>query len=282
MMTIAIIGVGLIGGSIAKDLKSHENFTVLGVDNNDLNAQQAIQLNLVDRMVSYEEALSQAQIILLAIPVDVIEKILPQILNEIPSGTVVIDMGSTKEKICQGVKNHPKRGQFVAAHPLAGTEFSGPTAAIIDLFKKKNIIICEKEKTDDKALTMALDLFDTLGMNISYLNSSEHDKHMAYVSHLSHLSSFTLSLTVLDIEKDESKIFNLASTGFDSTARLAKSNPNTWAAIFEKNSHHLIEAINIYENYLNEFKQALIIKDKAKLLNMMSSANDIKRVLNKN
>ncbi len=281
MMTVAIIGLGLIGGSIAKDLKSQDHFTVLGVDNNQLNAQKAVELNLVDKIVSKEEAFKLALIIILAFPVDHMESALPHILDLIPSDTVVIDMGSTKERICLSVANHPKRGQFVAAHPLAGTEYSGPTAAINDLFKNKNIIICEKEKSEEKALATALDLFSTLGLHTSYLSSSEHDKHMAYVSHLSHLSSFTLSLTVLDIEKDESKIFNMASTGFDSTARLAKSNPDTWAAIFEKNSQHLIEAINIYEHYLNEFKEALKVKDKSKLLDMMSSANDIKRVLNK-
>jgi len=281
MTTIAIIGIGLIGGSMAKDLKSQLNVRVLGIDKNPTNASKAIELNLVHEMVTYEEALSQAQVVILAFPVNQIEKQLPQILDDISEGTVVIDVGSTKEKICKIVEDHPRRGQFVAAHPLAGTEFSGPTAAISSLFRNKNNIICDKEKTNESALSMALNLFNSLGMHTSFLDSSAHDKHMAYVSHLSHISSFTLSLTVLDIEKDESQIFNLASTGFESTARLAKSNPETWTPIFEKNSQHLIEAIDRYSSYLNKFKEALINKDKEKLQQMMSTANDIKRVLNK-
>lgn len=282
MITVAIIGLGLIGGSMAKDLKSQLNVRVLGVDNNVHNAELAKELNLVDEIVPFEEALVKAQIILLAFPVDNIEILLPQVLDKIPNDTVVIDVGSTKEKICRGVTTHLKRGQYVAAHPLAGTEFSGPSAAISGLFRNKNNIICDKEKSNHDALSKAINLFNSLGMKTSFLSSSEHDKHMAYVSHLSHLSSFTLSLTVLDIEKDESKIFNLASTGFESTARLAKSNPATWTAIFEKNSNHLIEAIDKYNSYLMEFKEALIANDNKKLKSLMSSANDIKRVLNKN
>ena len=281
MTTIAIIGLGLIGGSMAKDLKSQLNVRVLGVDLHPENASLALELNLVDDIVTYEAALQQAQVIILAFPVNQIEKQLPQILNDIEPGTVVIDVGSTKEKICRRVSEHPRRGLFVAAHPLAGTEFSGPQAAISGLFRNKNNIICDKERSNEQSLKMALELFNSIGMLTRFLSSADHDKHMAYVSHLSHISSFTLSLTVLDIEKDESQIFNLASTGFESTARLAKSNPETWSPIFEKNSQHLIEAIDRYSSYLTEFKEALIHQDKEKLKKMMSSANDIKRVLNK-
>jgi len=280
MTTIAIIGIGLIGGSMAKDLKSQLNVQVLGVDTNPENAALATKMELVDKMVSYAQAVQQAQVIILSFPVHLIEKQLPQILNDIPEGTVVIDVGSTKEEICSSVADHPKRGQYVAAHPLAGTEYSGPSAALSGLFRNKNNIICDKEKSDEQALKLALSLFSSLGMKTIFLDSHAHDKHLAYVSHLSHISSFTLSLTVLDIEKDESQIFNLASTGFQSTARLAKSSPDTWSPILEKNSQHLIEAIDKYNSYLMAFRTALIEKDKTKLKELMSSANDIKRVLN--
>ncbi len=281
MTTIAIIGLGLIGGSMAIDLRSQLNVTVLGVDNNPDNAQLAADLGLVDRMVTYEEAIEQAQMIIIAIPVHLIEQLLPKLLDDINDKTVVVDVGSTKEQICESVSSHSKRGQYVAAHPLAGTEFSGPRAAISGLFRNKNNIICDRDLSDDSALQMTEKLFKSLGMTTQYLDSNAHDRHMAYVSHLSHVSSFTLSLTVLDIEKDEHKIFNLASTGFESTARLAKSNPETWVPIFQKNNKHLIDAIDEYSSYLLKIREALATGDTNDLRELMTDANDIKRILTK-
>ncbi len=279
MTTIAIIGLGLIGGSMALDLRSQLNVTVLGVDNNPGNAQLAADLRLVDRLVTYDEAIDMAEVLIIAIPVHLIEQLLPKVLDDIKEGTVVIDVGSTKGQICESVSGHTNRGQYVAAHPLAGTEFSGPAAAISGLFRNKNNIICDKELSDNTALELTEKLFKSLGMTTQYLDSNAHDKHMAYVSHLSHVSSFTLSLTVLDIEKDEHKIFNLASTGFESTARLAKSNPETWVPIFQKNNKHLIDAIDEYSSYLLKMREALVKGDTKRLHEMMTEANDIKRVL---
>ena len=279
MTTIAIIGLGLIGGSMALDLRSQLNVTVLGVDNNPGNAQLAADLRLVDRLVTYDEAIDMAEVLIIAIPVHLIQQLLPKVLDDIKEGTVVIDVGSTKGQICESVSGHTNRGQYVAAHPLAGTEFSGPAAAISGLFRNKNNIICDKELSDNTALELTEKLFKSLGMTIQYLDSNAHDKHMAYVSHLSHVSSFTLSLTVLDIEKDEHKIFNLASTGFESTARLAKSNPETWVPIFQKNNKHLIDAIDEYSSYLLKMREALVKGDTKRLHEMMTEANDIKRVL---
>jgi len=282
MTVIAIIGLGLIGGSIARDLKSQLNVRVVGVDSNTSNASKALEIGLVHDIVTYEEAIKQAEIIVVAIPVNSIENYIGKILYDIPQNTTVIDVGSTKQKICEIVKDHPNRGRFVAAHPLAGTEFSGPTAALKGLFQNKKNIICDQKLSDDDAVSIAIKLFESIGMQSFFLSSIEHDKHLAYVSHLSHISSFTLSLTVLDIEKDENQIFNLASTGFESTARLAKSNPDTWTPIFEKNSEHLLEALEKYSEYLEKFKTIIKTKDKTALYQMMKDANDIKRVLDKN
>ena len=226
-MKITVIGLGLIGGSIAKDLKSQLNVSVCGVDSSPEHISLAIELGLVHTVATLEDALNGADIVVISVPVDKIEVLLPSVLNKIGSYTTVIDMGSTKAQICSAVSNHIHRGRFVAAHPLAGTEFSGPAAAIKGLFQNKKNIICESEKSAPDALATALRLFESIGMVTTFMSPEEHDKHLAYVSHLSHVSSFMLGLTVLDIEKDEKQIFDLAGTGFASTVRLAKSNPKT-------------------------------------------------------
>lgn len=277
-MKICVIGLGLIGGSMAIDLKA-KGHHLIGVDNSPSHVNQALELNLVDEVQDINHALDQADAVIIAVPVDAIEKILTQVLDNIKPKTVVIDVGSTKQEICVAVKDHSNRGRFVAAHPLAGTEFSGPTAAIPALFNGKKNIICEEELVDEDALEKALQLFTDLGMNCIFMNPDNHDKHVAYVSHLSHVSAFTLGLTVLDIEQDEKQIFNLASTGFESTVRLAKSSPKTWASIFSKNSDHLTQALDNYINKLQEFKSAIESQDNEKMKVLMEDANDIKRVL---
>jgi prephenate dehydrogenase len=279
-MKVSIVGLGLIGGSIARDLKSQINVTVYGVDNNPGHAVQAMELGLIHEMKNLEEAIAESDVIIMAIPVNHIESILPSVLDQIQAHQTVIDVGSTKEKICTAVQSHEKRSRYVAAHPLAGTEYSGPTAAIPRLFVDKKNIICEKDLSAEDALEVALKIFRSMGMKTYFLNPGEHDKHLAYVSHLSHVSSFMLGLTVLDIEKDESQIFNLASTGFASTVRLAKSNPNTWAPIFEKNKEHLATALDSYINYLTKFKEAIEGNDETSSRKLMQEANDIKRILN--
>ncbi len=278
-MTIGIVGLGLIGGSLALDLKSQIHVHVLGVDDNPLHCKEAIRLQLIHELVNLEEMIQRSEFIILAIPVDAIENLLPEILNQLREDQMVTDVGSTKKDICKAVENHSLRNRYVAAHPLAGTEFSGPSAAISQLFRGKKNIICEKEKSDPDAIEMVEKVFSSVGLTTYYLNPDEHDKHLAYVSHLSHVSSFMLGLTVLDIEKDERQIFNLASTGFSSTVRLAKSNPLTWSAIFSKNRHHLVTALNSYIKYLTLFRDAIRDNDRSGAENLMQEANDIKRIL---
>ncbi len=281
MIDITIVGLGLIGGSIALDLNSQMGVDVYGFDLSPQHATTALKRNLIKGIRSFEEYCAQSDIIILSMPVDQIEHILPKILDNILNKTTVIDVGSTKESICLSIQGHKNRDRYVAAHPLAGTEFSGPSAAISDLFRKKKNIICEKEKSAKDALQTALHLFESLGMSTYFLKPSEHDRHLAYVSHLSHISSFTLSLTVLDIEKDENQIFNLASTGFESTVRLAKSSPTTWAPIFKKNKGHLAKALESYISRLESFKKAIESEDYSESINMMKEANRIKHILTK-
>ena len=276
---IGVIGLGLIGGSIARECRK-AGHVVIGCDQNSIHNEQAIDLGIVDEIMELDELINASDIIGLCIPVDKIEELLPLVLDKIKWSQFVFDVGSTKKGICEEVQSHPKRTQYVAAHPLAGTEFSGPKAAILDLFRHKKNIICEEELSDENALGQVVGLFDEMGMQTLFMNPDEHDKHMAYVSHLSHISAFTLSLTVLDIEKDEKQIFNLASTGFESTVRLAKSNPLNWASIFDKNSEHLSKALENYIQHLQAFKQIIDEKNIEHSVQLMDRANDIKRVLN--
>lgn len=280
-MTIAVFGLGLIGGSVALELRTRSLGTlrILGVESSQDHADKVMELSLVDALVEEDEAFAEADIIILAIPVNGINENLPRFLDQLKADQVIVDMGSTKRHICSSVNNHKNRSRYVAAHPLAGTEFSGPSAAHLDLFKGKKNIICESEKSASDALALAKKVFEFLGLENLYLSAEEHDKHMAYVSHLSHISSFTLSLTVQEIEEDEKQIFNLASTGFASTARLAKSNANTWGPIFEANSEYLLEAIDLYINNLNKFKNGLIDNNREHTKSLMLKANDISRVL---
>ncbi|MBK9255134.1 MAG: prephenate dehydrogenase [Saprospiraceae bacterium] len=278
-MKITVIGLGLIGGSVALDLKSQLNVIVHGVDNSESHRIQAKELELVHQITDLNEGVKGADIIVIAIPVDKTEKLLSEILDRIEKHTVVIDMGSTKSKICHTVREHKNRGQFVAAHPLAGTEFSGPSAAIKGLFQNRRNIICEAEKSDPDALELALKFFKSLGLTTRFMDPEDHDRHLAYVSHLSHVSSFILGQTVLDIEKDEKEIFNLAGTGFASTVRLAKSNPITWSAIFMKNKNNLIKALDSYIENLKAFRDLLEREDTKGCEQIMTYSNSLKNIL---
>jgi prephenate dehydrogenase len=278
-MKITVIGLGLIGGSIAKDLKSQLNVEVWGVDASEDHMKQALELGLVHSLADMESGIKDADMIIISIPVNKIEGLLPRVLDQISDKTTVIDVGSTKDDICKTVSKHSNRKRFVAAHPLAGTEFSGPTAAMKGLFQNKKNIICEKEKSAPDALDSALRLFESLGMTTTFMSPKEHDKHLAYVSHLSHVSSFMLGLTVLDIEKDEKQIFDLAGTGFASTVRLAKSNPYTWSAIFNKNRKFLLEALDSYILHLQNFRNHIDTKNVEAIEQLMAESNKIKRIL---
>jgi prephenate dehydrogenase len=279
-MKTTIIGLGLIGGSMATDLrKAGIASELIGIDHSAAHAMKAVELGLVDKIQSEDKALHQSDLIIVAIPVNAMCQILPSILDAVNERTVVIDAGSTKNLICRAVANHPKRNQFVASHPIAGTENSGPDAALSGLFRNKTNIICEKEKSSAHALSVATRVFEALGMNTIYMEADEHDKHVAYVSHLSHVSSFLLGQTVLDIEKDEKNIFALAGSGFASTVRLAKSSPEMWAPIFEQNLDYLSQALQEYIMHLQKFHYHLLKRDTKELHRMMSKANEIRRVL---
>lgn len=279
-MKITIIGLGLIGGSAALDLrKSGLQAEFIGVDLNADHASKAVELGIVDTILPEDKALAIADLIILAIPVNAACAFLSSVLDAIKKDAVVIDTSSTKRLICKSVATHPNRGQLVAAHPIAGTENSGPTAAFEGLFRNKTNIICEQEKSYPEALVLAKKVFDTLGMNTIFMEADEHDRHVAYVSHLSHVSSFLLGQTVLDIEKDEKNIFNLAGSGFASTVRLAKSSPDMWAPIFEQNSEYLSQALQEYIMHLQKFHYHLMKHDTKELHRIMTKANEIRRVL---
>lgn len=279
-MKATIIGLGLIGGSIALDLRKAGLVTdIVGVDLRSDNAIKAVELGLVDTIPTEDKAFHQADLVIMAIPVNAVCQMLPSVLDAIHSGAVVIDTGSTKGLICKAVANHPRREQFVAAHPIAGTENSGPEAAFHGLFRNKTNIICEKNKSSAQALAVASQVFEALGMNTIFMEAEEHDKHVAYVSHLSHVSSFLLGQTVLDIEKDEKNIFALAGSGFASTVRLAKSSPDMWAPIFEQNLEYLSQALLEYIMHLQKFHYHLLKRDTRELHRIMSASNEIRRVL---
>lgn len=279
-MKTTVIGLGLIGGSMAIDLRKKGLATFLvGVDANQANAQKAVELGLVDKVLPLKEAVAHAELVLVAIPVNAMKTVLVKILDELNPNTVVIDAGSTKSSLCKEVSTHPKRSQFVAAHPIAGTENSGPEAAFSGLFQNKTNIICEKEKSSEQALQVADKVFESLGMRTIFMDAVEHDKHVAYVSHLSHVSSFLLGQTVLDIEKDEKNIFNLAGSGFASTVRLAKSSPDMWAPIFEQNAEFLSQALLEYIMHLQQFQYYLMKRDAKELHRIMTKANHIREVL---
>ncbi len=279
-MKTTVIGLGLIGGSIAIDLRKAGIATELvGVDMNAAHGLKAIELGLVDKILPEDKALANADLVIFAIPVNAACAFLSPLLDAVKKGAVVIDTGSTKSLICKSVANHPKRNQLIAAHPLAGTENSGPTAALEGLFQGKTNIICEQDKSSEESLAVAKKVFEALGMTTRFMEPEEHDRHVAYVSHLSHVSSFLLGQTVLDIEKDEKNIFDLASSGFASTVRLAKSSPDMWAPIFEQNSEYLSQALLEYIMHLQKFHYHLMKHDTKELHRIMTSANQIRRVL---
>ena len=277
--TIGVVGLGLIGGSMALDL-SAQGYDVIGYDANPIHAQKAKDLGLITSYMELDELSSKSDFIIVAIPVKQTAEVIRQILDKISWHSILIDTGSTKKSICKEVRSHTKRGRFVACHPLAGTEFSGPQAAIRNLFKDKKNIICEEHLSDEDALDFTIQIMNELGIQNIFMDPVEHDKHMAYVSHLSHVSAFTLGTTVLNIEKDQKQIFNLASTGFESTVRLAKSSPHTWSSIFSDNSDNLVAALTSYIEALSEFKEAIEEQNEEKIKDIISDANEIRRVLN--
>jgi len=279
MDKLVVIGLGLIGGSLAKDLKLRGKYEVVGLDTNETHIKKAIELGVIDRKGDFSDV-EKASVVIIAVPVNLIGKVTNKVLDSINNDCLVFDVGSVKNEICIQVKNHKKRKNFVAAHPLAGTEFSGPEAAILNLFDDKVNIICEPDKTNWKILDKAISIFKLLNMRIKMMNPVEHDRHIAYVSHLSHISSFMLGKTVLQIEKNEEAIFDMASTGFASTVRLAKSNANTWAPIFLENKENILRSLEEYIKNLSEFKELIENADDKGLKTSMKNTNYIKSILN--
>ena len=279
-MKVCIIGVGLIGGSFALGLKKTEpQVKIYGIDARKDHLEKAKNLGVIDEAAELGEV-RDADLVIIAVPVNAAPKVLEEVLDLVHEKSLVIDMGSTKQSICAAVENHPRRRNFLAAHPIAGTEFSGPEAAFHGLFEGKTTIICEVEKTAFQLQEKALEIFRNMGMRIRYMNPQAHDRHIAYVSHLSHISAFMLGKTVLDKEKNERDIFDLAGSGFASTVRLAKSSPAMWAPIFEQNKDNVLETLTEYIQNLTGFKSLLENENYPEIFREMEQTNHIKKVLN--
>ena len=284
MKNLGVIGLGLIGGSMAIDLK-RKGFaqTVLGVDADPVNAAAAEKIGLVDRVVSFEECVDQSDVIILAVPVNAALKLLPMVLDRFEQmdvkDKVVLDVCSTKEHLSRSVKYHSKRKMYVASHPMSGTEYSGPWAALPGLFDGRAGIICDSDESDRRAVKVVEELYTTLNMRLIYMNSTNHDVHTAYVSHVSHVISFALAQTVLEKEKDEKHIFDLASGGFASTARLAKSGADMWTPILLQNSDNVLRVMDTYIDKLNAFRKAISDGDEDAVRRLIEEANKIRRII---
>ena len=280
-MKVGIIGLGLIGGSMAVDLR-RRGFAdeVLGVEADPVNAAAAEKIGLADRIVSFEECVGQADLVVLAVPVGAAVKMLPQVLDRFAGQKkMVIDVCSTKEQLARAVKYHPERRRYVGTHPMAGTEYSGPWAAMPGLFDGHAGIICDAQESDPKAVRTVECLYETLNMRTIYMDSSSHDVHTAYVSHISHVTSFALALTVLDKEKDEKHIFDLASGGFSSTVRLAKSSPDMWTPILTQNRDNVLHVIDTYIDKMQAFRTAIEEGDEDAIRGLIEESNKIRRII---
>ena len=286
-MKVGIVGLGLIGGSMAIDLK-RRGFAdeIIGVEAEPVNAAAAEKIGLVDRVASLAECIRESDVVVLAVPVGAAVKMLPQVLDgfqkaedEESAGKVVMDVCSTKEHLARSVKYHPMRRSYVATHPMAGTEYSGPWAAMPGLFDGHACIICDFEESSPKAVRVAEQLYSSLNMRTIYMNSSNHDVHTAYVSHISHVTSFALALTVLDKERDEKHIFDLASGGFSSTVRLAKSSPDMWTPILSQNRENILHVMDTYIEKMNAFRNAIADGDEDAVRSMIEDANRIRRII---
>lgn len=284
MNKIGIIGLGLIGGSMAIDLRRRGFASeFLGVDADPLNASAAEKMGLVDRVVTLEECIDQSDMVIVAVPVGAALKLLPGILDRFEQtgakDKIVIDVCSTKELLARSVKYHSCRRQYVASHPMSGTEYSGPWAAKPGLFDGRAGIICDSHESDPKAVRIVEELYQALNMRLIYMNSSNHDVHTAYVSHVSHVTSFALALTVLDKEKDEKHIFDLASGGFSSTVRLAKSGASMWTPILMQNRDNILHVMDTYIEKMQAFRQALAADDEDAVRDLIEEANKIRRII---
>lgn len=279
-MKAAVIGIGLMGGSFALSLRNKGIAReIIGVDSSAAHRETALEMGIVDRFADLDRAVAQADLIVIATPVDSIPMIAVKVLNKINPAQVVIDMGSTKAELCEIIARHPSRGRFVATHPMWGTEFSGPTAAVEDGFTGRAVVICEREASDSDALKLVEAVYEKIGMNVKYMSPDEQDMHTAYVSHISHITSFALALTVLEKEREEEHIFDLAAGGFESTVRLAKSSPETWVPIFMQNKYNVLDVLREHIHQLQIIRKMLEKDDTEGLRAVMQKANTIKRIL---
>jgi prephenate dehydrogenase len=279
---VTIVGVGLISGSFALALKQKGLAkNIIGVSRTLESLQTALQLGFIDEALPLAEAVKKSDLIFVAIPVDATIGVMQQIMDMITTKQIVADAGSTKLTLCNALDKHPMRQQFVATHPMWGTEYSGPQAAVKDAFIGRSCVICEPEKSNNQALNTIENIYKTLGMHLLYMDARSHDMHAAYVSHISHITSFALANTVLEKEKEENTIFELAGGGFESTVRLAKSNPTMWAPIFMQNKYNVLEVLNEHIRQLQKFKTSLEQDNYEELLALMQNANKINKILSK-
>jgi prephenate dehydrogenase len=277
---VTIVGVGLISGSFALALKD-KGFAknIIGVSRTQTSLDKAKELGIIDEALPLEEAVKKSDFIYVAIPVDATIPVMEQIMNLVTDKQIVVDAGSTKYVLCEALENHPKRKRFVATHPMWGTEYSGPEAAVREAFKGRSCVICEKEKSDPDAVKTVENIYKELGMHLTYMDAENHDIHAAYVSHISHITSFALANTVLEKEKEEDAIFELAGGGFESTVRLAKSNPSMWAPIFMQNRENVLDVLNEHISQLRKFKSCLEKENYDYLKELMENANKISRII---
>ncbi len=281
-MKISIIGVGLIGGSIALKLKQKKAADfIYGIDNNTENLDEALTLNIINEKADLKTGIQNSDLVIIAIPVDSARKILPEVLDLISDQQTVMDVGSTKSGIVNAVKNHPKRSRFVAFHPMWGTENHGPKSAVAESFSGKAGVICNREESAEDALELVENIVKSLDMHLIYMNAEDHDIHTAYISHISHITSYALANTVLEKEKEEDTIFQLASSGFSSTVRLAKSHPEMWVPIFKQNKENVLDVLNEHISQLRKFKSALEKDNFEYLEELISNANKIRGILDK-
>jgi prephenate dehydrogenase len=278
--SITIVGVGLISGSFSLALKDRGLVRrVIGVSRTDGSLEKALELGLIDEALPLEQAVKQSDLIYVAIPVDATLPVMRQIMDLITDKQIVADAGSTKQALCESLADHPMRRRFVATHPMWGTEYSGPEAAVHHAFEGRTCVICEKEKSDPDAVEVMEDLYRQMGMHLVYMDADSHDMHAAYISHISHITSFALANTVLEKEKEDGAIFDLAGGGFESTVRLAKSNPSMWLPIFKQNKDHVLDVLNEHIAQLRKFKSCLEKENYGYLQELMENANKIRRII---
>lgn len=276
---ICVVGVGLIGGSLAIQLHEKKlSSKLIGVEINEDHARQALELELIDEISTLDNAINESDVIVMAMPVDTMVAMLPLILDKIER-QIVLDLGSTKSQLTDAVRSHPKRGRYVATHPMWGTEYSGPQAAVRGAFENKAVIICNAEESDADALEWVKYMYNKIGMHLLEMEAKAHDLHAAYVSHISHITSFALANTVLEKEKEENAIFELASAGFESTVRLAKSNPAMWVPIFMQNKENVLDVLKEHIAQLSRFKESIEKEDNEYLIRLIQNANKIRRII---